>query len=405
MLCLTRSIPLSAQIKIGAEVFFQKNFSLVEGKRVGVVCNSSSIVQSHAQGKRNFVDVCIEKNINITAIFSPEHGFRGNISAGETIENQMDSATGIPIFSLYGKTLHPTNEMLNKIDILIFDVQDVGARYFTYVSTMANCMEAAAKQNVPFIILDRPNPIGGNAVEGFLLEKQLQSFVGKFPVPNRHGLTLGEFAKMIVGEQWIMNSEHLDLKIIPCENYEREMFWSDTKLQWISPSPNIVSLSTALVYAGTCLLEGTNMSEGRGTEFPFQTIGAPWIESKQLLKEISSEQLNGIQFSVTEFTPLPNTQRAISPKFAYQLCNGIFLEVTDEKKFEPLATAITLLVAVQKLFSDSLRFNEKQFDRLAGTGKLREAILSHKSAKEISAMWKIDANAFGEMRKKYLLYE
>jgi uncharacterized protein YbbC (DUF1343 family) len=266
-------------------------------------------------------------------------------------------------------------------------------------------MESAAEENIPFIVLDTPNPLGGKEVEGFLLEDSLQSFIGKFPIPIRHGLTIGELAKMFVGEHWISNSEKLAMKIIPCENWNRAMLWNETKLQWISPSPNIVSSTTALVYAGTCLFEGTNISEGRGTEFPFQTIGAPWIEKELLRKEMLQEYLPGVNFSAMEFTPLPHQQRAISPKYAHKKCNGVFLDVTDEKKYEPLSTAIALLVALQKLFPDSLRFHETQFDRLAGTTKLRKAILSQKTANEITMTWNDDVKNFMERRKKYLLYE
>jgi beta-N-acetylhexosaminidase len=394
--------PLFAQVKIGAEVFFEKNISLVAGKRVGVLCNSASIVFSE---NKNLVDVLREKKINVTAIFSPEHGFRNNISAGEKFGNQFDSATGITIFSLYGKTYKPTKEMLDKIDVLLFDLQDVGARYFTYSSTMAYAMEACSENGKQFILFDRPNPIGGNDVEGFLLEDSLQSFVGKFPIPNRHGVTLGELAQMIVGEKWITNSEKSDLKIIPCEGLTRAMYRSDIKLPWNAPSPNIISPTTALVYVGTCVFEGTNISEGRGTEFPFQTIGAPWIGGKKLVDELEKEKLENVKFSAVAFTPHSNPKRSTSPKFMNENCGGIFIEVTDEKKFQPLNTSIAILCAIKKLYPDSLHFNTKQFARLAGTVKLQKEIEAGKSADEIEEMWNEDVKKFLEKRKKYLLYK
>jgi len=398
---------LFAQTKIGAQVFFEQHLTLVAGKRVGVLCNSSSIVFSDAAGiieNKNLVDALLEKKVNVTAIFSPEHGFRSNVSAGEKIENQIDSASRIPIFSLYGKTLKPTSEMLHDIDILLFDLQDVGSRYFTYASTMGLAMEAASEYGKIFIILDRPNPIGGNAVEGFIREDSLQSFVGKFPLPNRHGLTLGELATMIVGEKWIPNSEQLNLKIIPCENWNREVFWNDTQLAWIPPSPNILSPTTALVYAGSCLFEGTNISEGRGTEFPFQMLGAPFVDNQLWMEEIEQREMEGVEISPISFIPRVDSLRAISPKYADKLCNGIFLHITDIKKFKPFETAYSLLVTLHVVAKDSLQFNGKQFDRLAGTTKFRYAIESGKSAEEFSLMWKEEAEKFLKKRKRYLLY-
>ncbi len=404
-LLFTLCSPLSSQVKIGAEVFLEKNISLVEGKRVGVLCNSASIVFSE---NKNLVDVLLGKKINITAIFSPEHGFRNNISAGEKISHQTDSATGIPIFSLYGKTVKPTKEMLAQIDVFIFDLQDVGARYFTYASTMANAMEACAEYNKQFILLDRPNPIGGNEVEGFLLEDSLKSFVGKFPIPNRHGLTLGEFAQMIVGEKWIANSEQLDLQIFSCDNLTRKMYWSDTKLSWKSPSPNIISATTALVYAGTCLIEGTNVSEGRGAAFPFQTIGAPWVDGNALFAEIKKEYSIAAQFiQPIKFTPVVIPGKVTAPKFLNMQCGGIKIEVADSLKntYSSLQVAVTILIALKKIYPDSLHFNTKQFDRLAGTSQLRTAIDGGKSFEEILSMWKSDVEKFIAMRKKYLLYK
>jgi len=394
--------PLFAQIKIGSEVFIEKNISLVKGKRIAVLCNSSSIVFSE---NKNLVDVLLEKKVNVTAIFSPEHGFRGNVSAGEKIENNIDSATRIKIYSLYGKTLKPTKEMFANVDVLLFDLQDAGARYFTYASTMAYAMESCIENKKQFILLDRPNPLGGNDVEGFLLEDSLKSFVGRFSIPNRHGLTLGELAKMIVGERWIENSDSLDYKVIQCENLTRGVYWNDTKFDWFSPSPNILTPVTAFVYAGTCLFEGTNVSEGRGTNFPFQTIGAPWIDGEMLKRELESSGLQGAKFSFITFIPNSNPSRSTTPKFLNEKCSGVFLEVNDEKKNRPLATTISLLCDIKKLYPDSLHFNAKQFDRLAGTPKLRKAIEAGKTASEISSMWGGEVKEFLEKRKKYLLYK
>ena len=250
-----------------------------QNQRIGIITNHTAYNKSGL----HIVDVfAAMKTVQIKALFGPEHGIRGDTDAGGKIADENDPSRNIPIYSLYGKTLKPTPEMLKDIDILVFDIQDIGARFYTYVWTMALAIEAAAENNIRFIVLDRPNPITGNHVEGNILDMNYSTFVGKYPIPVRHGMTIGELAMMFNGEGWSYDRVQCDLQIIPAKNWQREMWFDQTGLKFIKPSPNIPDLMTAIIYPGMCLLEGTNVSEGRGTQEPFKIFGAPWIDSAKL---------------------------------------------------------------------------------------------------------------------------
>ena len=246
--------------------------SLFAGKRVGIITNHTA----YNANDKHIIDIFLEmKDAEVVALFGPEHGIKGDEDAGSVITD--DKMGEIPIYSLYGKTRKPTYEMLKECNILIYDIQDIGARYYTYISTMGLAMEAAAENDIPFVVLDRPNPINGKDVEGNLLEKEFATFVGMYPVPVRHGLTVGEYAQMINSEKWLSNEVQVDLKVIQMQGWERDMWYDETGLKWRPPSPNIPDLQVATIYPGTCLFEGTNISEGRGTYQPFLKIGAPWF--------------------------------------------------------------------------------------------------------------------------------
>ena len=391
----------SQQIKIGAEVFLEKKNDLIKNKKIALVCNSASFVSSY---KKNIYQIFLEKKTDIEFILTPEHGFNLQFVAGEKFENQIDSTTKIPIISLYGNNFSSLKKNIEKIDVVIFDLQDVGSRYFTFISTMKNVMEICCELNKTFIVLDRPNPLGLEIVEGFMLEDSLKSFIGTFEIPIRHGLTVGEIANMVVEKKIISNSQKLNLIVIQCENLKRNFIWNELNLIWKPPSPNMISDTTAFVYNGTCLFEGTNISEGRGTKFPFQIIGAKWIDGKKLLNELSKYNLGGVKFSEIKFLPISN-EKSKHPKYENENCEGIFLEITNFKKFESIKTTIAILCAIQNFFPNDLKFDENFFDKLAGTKKMREAILSNENFEKICLIWQNDCQKFLSQRKRFLIYE
>ncbi|RMG27446.1 MAG: DUF1343 domain-containing protein, partial [Methanobacteriota archaeon] len=302
------------------------------------------------------------------------------------------------------KTKKPTPEMLKHIDILVFDIQDIGTRYYTYISTMAYAMEAAAEQKIPFVVLDRPNPITGTKVEGNVLEKEFASFVGLFPIPVRHGMTVGELATMINQEGWLRNGIKANLTVIPMKYWQRKFWYDETGLPFIKPSPNIPDLMSAIVYPGTCLLEGTNVSEGRGTHQPFQVFGAPWIDAQQLTRELNALNLPGVTFLDTVFTPVSIPGMATHPKYENRKCYGAFLQVTDREQFQPYKTGIHIVNTIYHMYPDSLQWRIAHFDRLCGSDAIRKAILKNIHPEEIFASWKEKLDAFKVLRTSYLLY-
>src|SRR5699024_5423670 len=257
-------------VTVGAEVLLNEHLDELEGKRLGLVMNPTAQVNG-----RHMLDILLDRGMNVTALFAAEHGFRGDAGAGETIEGGKDQATGLQLFSLYGETRKPTAEMLEKVDVLLFDMQGVGARFYTYNVTMGKVIAGAAEENVPVWVLDRPNPAGGEYISGWMMQDEHQSFVGAYPIPMVHGMTLGELARMMVGEHWIDTTDSTDLRVIPMKGWKRSMKWPDTGLNWIPPSPNLPTFRHAYLYLGMVLFEGVNISEGRGTKDPFMKVGAP----------------------------------------------------------------------------------------------------------------------------------
>ncbi len=390
----------SKPVKVGADVLFESRCDLIEGKRVGLITNHSALLSN---GK-HLADALFENpNVKLTALFGPEHGVRGDAPDGGTITDTIDAKTGVPVFSLYGKFNKPTDEMLRNVDVLLFDIQDVGSRYYTFISTMFLCMEAAAEHNIPFIVLDRPNPINGYSIEGPIRVDSLKSFVGWAPIPIRHGMTIGELAVMANLSGWLEHHKKTRLTVVEMEHWEREMWYDQTKLKWIKPSPNMSDVATATVYPGTCLVEGTNVSEGRGTEKPFEYIGAPWIDGKILAKELNKLYLSGVTFESIEFTPKDIPNVASNPKYKDEQCHGIFVHVTDRKRFESVKTGLTIIAAIHHLYPDSFQF-KKGFDRLMGTPVPRTMLMDGKSVDEIINLWKDQLDEFKKIRKKALLY-
>ena len=368
--------------------------NVFEGRRLGIIANHTAYDRD---GKfivdifRNMTDV------KVTALFSPEHGFWGTARAGEKINNQTDPVYNLPVYSLYGKTQKPTSDMLENIDVLVFDIQDIGARFYTYIYTMSLAMEAAAQNGKTFVVLDRPNPINGASVQGNILEPTLASFVGLYPIPVRHGMTAGELAKMFNGQGWLAGRVKAELIVVPMEGWRRRMWYDQTQLRFIKPSPNMPDLETAAVYPGLCLLEGTNVSEARGTTMPFRQFGAPWIDSKLLAERLNSLSLPAMRFEPVRFTPT-------SSKYQGLECHGVRILVTDRDRLEPYSSGVRIVNEICRMYPDQFEWKSAHFDRLCGTSKIRNAITSHSSLDVLQNKWQKELESFLEIRAGYLIY-
>ena len=359
-------------LKTGAENY-KEYLPLLANKKIGIVTNPTGIVEN----KKHLVDFLLDNKVDLQKIYAPEHGFRGTADAGEVIKDGKDIKTNLPIISLYGNNKKPKTEQLEDIDIMIFDIQDVGARFYTYISTLHYVMEACAENNIELLVLDRPNP-NGSIVDGPVLEMEHKSFVGMHTIPVLHGMTIGEYAKMINGEKWLANGLTCNLTVIPCANYKRDMPYSLP----VKPSPNLPNDQSINLYASLCFFEGTNVSVGRGTEKQFQIYGSPF-----LLKT---------DFS---FTPIPNFG-AKEPMHKDILCYGE--DLSKIKKVNRLE--LKWLIKSYANTSDKTIFFNDFFTKLAGTKKLQEQIIEGVSEKDIRKSWETDLNAFKETRKKYLIY-
>jgi uncharacterized protein YbbC (DUF1343 family) len=367
---------------------------LFHGKRVGIIANHTSY---NSQGK-HIVDVFRElPDVRVVALFSPEHGLRGTEEAGARVDSETDPVSGLPVHSLYGKINKPTPAMLADVDVLVFDIQDVGARFYTYLSTMSLAMEAAAETGKRFVVLDRPDPIDGVQIEGPILEPAFATFVGLYPIPVRYGMTVGELAKMVNGQGWLAKGVKADLVVVPMTGWTRRMWYDRTGLSFIKPSPNMPDLETATIYPGLCLLEGTNVSEGRGTTMPFRQFGAPWLDADKLCTRLNELHLPGISFATTTFTPT-------SSKYKDQLCRGIKLSVTDRNKLEPFRTGVEIINAIYALHKDKLEWRAAHFNRLCGTDAIRRSILAGSSLEELRDHWQAECKTFQPARIRYLLY-
>jgi uncharacterized protein YbbC (DUF1343 family) len=374
-------------------VLLTDSIHLVEGRRVGLVTNHTGI---DASGVSSIDRLFSHPGMDLVALFAPEHGIRGTAEAGAQISGEVDAVTGLPVHSLYGDTLRPTPESLEDIDVLLFDIQDIGARYYTYVSTMAMAMEAAGEAGIPFVVLDRPNPIGGALVQGNVLDPAYSSFVGLYPIPMRHGMTPGELARLFNRSFDVV----VDLRVVPADGWSRDMMFPDTGLPWRAPSPNMPDVTSALHYPGTCLFEGTNLSVGRGTGFPFQWVGAPWLDGEALAAALSALDLPGVVFQPARFTPA----RPGDGKFDGVEVGGVRFEVTDANAYDPTRTAVAALVEARRLSGDAWEWNETHFDRLAGTQELRLGVEEGASLDEILAVWPAQLEDFLAIRQEMLIY-
>ncbi len=399
LLLIVTSLSVAQRVRIGAEVLLDRYLDSLRGKHVALICNQTSVMPNGV----HLVDTLLHRGVAITALFAPEHGIRGTASAGAQIADTVDARTGLPIFSLYGKTQKPTAEMMHDVDVMIFDLQDVGARFYTYASTMSGCMEVARDMGKKIIILDRPNPIDGVDLEGPVLDMDLISFVGMFPIPVRHGLTLGELAKMIAGEGWLNYNSLLDMMVVPMEGWKRSMWYDQTGLPWVAPSPNMRTLATATVYPGTCFFEATNVSEGRGTKKPFEWIGAPSVNAPRLADKLNAFRLPGVRFEPVSFTPVADAVAAPNPMYKNRKCAGVYVHVTDRRKFKPVLTGL-MMVSVFRKFP---KFQMRQgfLDHLVGDSTVSEKIMRDALDTTIARSFRNDIDRFRSLRSKYLLYK
>ncbi len=384
----------------GADNLLANRMDLIRGKRVGLVTNHSALL---ANGHHLVDSLAHMPDVKLVALFGPEHGIRGDAPDGRTVREGIDPVTGVPVYSLYGKVTKPNDEMLKNVDVLLYDIQDVGVRFYTFVSTMCLSMEAAAEKHIPFVVLDRPDPIRGTAVDGPVRLDSLKSFVGWAPIPVMYGMTIGELAQMVNGEGWLEHGVKANLVVVPMTGWKRGLWYDETGLAWTKPSPNITTMNTEIVYPGTCFIEGTNVSEGRGTLHPFEYLGAPWLPADRVAALLNSAALPGVRFDTVRFTPVDIPHVASDPKYKGMECRGISINLTDRNTYEPVVTGVAILAALRSAAPDSFVMRSR-IDRLTGTPLVRTMIMEGKSAGEIAASWKDELAAFNSVREKYLLY-
>jgi uncharacterized protein YbbC (DUF1343 family) len=387
-------------VTLGLETLLEQRDGILGDARVVLICNQASVDHS----LQHAADLLFANSkIRLTALFGPQHGIRGDVQDNmiET-EHAVDRSTGLPIHSLYSETREPTEAMLQDVDLLLFDMQDVGCRIYTFAYTMANCMRAAQKYGKKVVVCDRPNPITGLGVEGNVLETAQASFVGQFPIPTRHGMTLAELARMF--------NEHFgigcDLEVVPMKGWERDNWQDETDAPWVMPSPNIPTVDTAVVFPGTVHFEGTQISEGRGTTRPFELVGAPYIQPEDYAEKLNEVGFPGVYFRSCVFRPTFQKHGGVS-------CGGVQIHVTDRAAFKPVIVGVAMVKLAYDMYRENFRWKEppyeyvydrNPFDVIAGTSKLRESFQRGDSLESIQEAWQAPLAEFGNVRQKYLLY-
>ncbi len=371
----------------GIDVLRAQDFEPLAGKRIGLITNQTGV---SADGTTTADLLYRSKNCRLAALFSPEHGIRGNRDG--KVGASVDEVTGLPVYSLYGDTSRPTAGMLQGLDALVFDLQDIGARFYTYITTMAYCMEEAAKADIPFFVLDRPNPIGGQRVEGPMLDPAKTSFVGYMPLPVRHGMTIGELARYFNTE----NKIGARLEVVAMKGWRRSYYYWDTGQTWIDPSPNMRSMTAAILYPGVCLLEGSNVSVGRGTDRPFEIVGAPWIDPQRFAAELQSEKIDGIRFVPLNFIPGSSKHRGLT-------CGGVSLLIHDIEKLNSVELGLTLIAVLHRMYAD--KFEMDSIDGLLGNAQALAMLKAGQSAAEVLRHDRPNMGRFLEKRRKALIYD
>ncbi|WP_176719408.1 exo-beta-N-acetylmuramidase NamZ family protein [Rhodohalobacter halophilus] len=374
-------------------MLIENHLDELDGKRVGLVMNPTARI-----GETHMLDTLMTLGVNVEALYAPEHGFRGEAGAGEIIEDGVDQQTGLPVYSLYGASRKPTAEMLEAVDLLLFDMQDVGARFYTYIATLGLVMEAASESGIPVWVLDRPNPLGGNYVSGWMLDEEFESFVGPYPIPAIHGLTMGEMARMIAGEQWMNFDSDPELRVIQMKGWTRDMIWPDTGLEWVAPSPNLATFEQAFLYPGTVYFEGTTLSEGRGTDQPFLVLGGP----ETSLSEEKIHELNQLTDQL-EVRPLSFTPRSIpgvapTPKHLDTESYGVQITLHGYE-FDPVRVGLKLFQEILNA-SPGAETNDFLYN-LAGSREIDRIISGEVNPLEVN----FGLESFLEERREYLIYE
>jgi len=413
---MNKSNVMRPPVKLGVEVLFEKRLDLIRGKHVGLITNPTGLDSK----LDSIVDMFrAHPEVTLSALYGPEHGVRGNAQAGEYVAFYYDEHFKLPVFSLYGQTHKAPADMMTNIDeymrkfdtqhegkqvergmmqsvdVMVFDLQDVGTRVYTYIATMANAMSAAADAGIPFIVLDRPNPINGAVMEGPILEyPEHSSFIGMYAIPLRHGMTTGELAQLF-NEKFLKNK--VKLTVVPMENWTRDEWFDETSLPWVLPSPNLPTLEATTVYPGQVIIEGTNLSEGRGTTKPFELFGAPWIDGLVLAKKLNDLKLPGVKFREVYFTPTFS-------KFKGELCGGCQLHITDRNAYESIATTLNILAVIKQTYGNKLELHKGYFDKVMGTSTVREAMERDEPVAKIMAATQPRLKEFAKLREPYLLY-
>jgi uncharacterized protein YbbC (DUF1343 family) len=397
---MSLTTPLSTVVGLGIDRLLEIDRRLIAGRRVGLVCNPASVDGSLRHSSDRLAE---DPDVTLVALFGPQHGFRSDLQ-DNMIEtpHARDAKRAVPVYSLYSETREPTTEMLRDLDVLVVDLQDVGTRVYTYVYTMANCMRAAARHGVQVVVCDRPNPVGGDDIEGMRLQPAFSSFVGQFPLPLRHGMTIGELARLFNDEFGI----NCSLDVIPLAGWRRSMYYDETGVPWVMPSPNLPTLDSAIVYPGAVLFEGTKLSEGRGTTRPFELIGAPWIDGERLAAAMNARRLPGVHFRATFFEPT-------FQKYARQTCGGCQIHVLDRRIFRPVRTAVELIAEFRTQGPSRFAWREPPYeyekdkqpiDILFGSDRLRTVIDSESDERAFVDSWKTDEDDFRRLRQKYVIY-
>ncbi len=381
--------------RIGLEVLLADAKRLSK-QRVGLVTNASGVTSNLVCT----IDALRDVGVRVTALFGPEHGFSSSTPDATAVASSRDARTGLPVYSLYGNTRKPTIEMLANIDVLVFDLQDVGVRFYTYTTTLAFLLEACTESQIPLIVLDRPNPIGGIVLEGPLLNPSLQSFIGHGLLPIRYAMTIGELARLYNRELEI----GAELDVIAMKGWRREMWFDETGLVWVPPSPGIPHFSTTVTYPAMCLIEGSNLSEGRGTALPFEIVGAPWLDGHSLADDLNGLNLDGVRFRPITFTPSDN-------KHAQKTCHGVQVHVIDRDAFRPVKTGLHIIAACRaqdrhrfEFLSTSWEGKPPHLDLLVGNSAVREGLQANRSVDTLMQGWDADAARFEKIRERYLLY-
>jgi uncharacterized protein YbbC (DUF1343 family) len=377
----------ASHVQTGLDVLESQKFAPLRGKHVGLITNHTGL---DSQGRSTFELLSHAPSVQLVALFSPEHGLAGRND--EKIASSKDPATGLPVYSLYGETRRPTDEMLKGIDTLVFDVQDAGVRFYTYTATMAYCMEEAAKHNIAFFVLDRPNPLGGEIVEGPMLDADKTSFVAYYPLPVRYGLTIGELAQLFNAENHI----GADLHVIGMKNWHRNYFFESTGIKWIPPSPNLRTIKGSMLYPGIEILQSAGVSVGRGTQTPFEEFGAPWLNGDEVAAALNARNLPGVRFSGQPFIP-------IAGLYSGQRCGGVGVRVTDRFKVRSIRMGLEIAAILQKLYPK--QFDSAKLLELVGNADTIQQLQAGAAPEKIVASWSTALTAFDQIRRKYFLYK